>query len=156
MPWPRRPGQVSGFEEAGLTYRVINAIPLRIVRQDISTFSSYLLGANLFALFVKPFTCDNPCLSLVLAPHLTTLDASMALAHRLSSRSCHRPHPDSARPTRSGHACSPPPRPFDSTHDARATPVSTGCDHLFSASPSAASPGLHGSAACVRSYPPAC
>jgi hypothetical protein len=57
MPWPRRPGQVSGFEEAGLTYRVINAIPLRIVRQDSSTFSSYLLGANLFAIFVKPFTC---------------------------------------------------------------------------------------------------
>jgi hypothetical protein len=47
MPWPRRPGQVSGFEEAGLTYRVINAITPRIVRQEIATFFWYLLGVNL-------------------------------------------------------------------------------------------------------------
>src|SRR4030095_12358064 len=57
MPWPRRPGQVSGFEEAGLTDRVINAITPRIVRQEIATFFWYLLGVNLSAIFVKPFTC---------------------------------------------------------------------------------------------------
>ena len=158
MPWPRRPGQVSGFEEAGLTYRVINAIPLRTVRQDISTFSivsswcqprSYLRQAfDLLQYLPLTRACSSS--------HHSRCLASMALARRFSSRSCHRPHPDSARPTRSGHACSPPPPPFDSTHDARATPVSTGCDHLFSASPSAASPGLHGSAACVYSYPLAC
>jgi hypothetical protein len=57
-------------------------------------------------------------------------------------RSCvhHRRSPDSARPTRSVQACSPPPPLSGSTLDVRATPVSIGCDCPFSAPPSAALP----------------
>jgi hypothetical protein len=56
------------------------------------------------------------------------------------SRFHHRRYPDSARPTRSVQSCSPPPLLSGSTLDARATPVSIGCDGPFSAPPSAALP----------------
>ena len=81
---------------------------------------------------------------------------SIAPAHRFSSRCRHRPRPDSAAPTRSGHSCSRPRPPSDSNRNAQATLASIGCDRPFSASPSAGSPVRRGSAACARSYPLAC
>src|SRR5262249_31091068 len=80
----------------------------------------------------------------------------MAPARGFSSRLHRRHHLDSARPTRSVHFCSPPPRPSGSTRDARATPVSIGCACPFAASPSAVSPVPRGSTASAHSYCPAC
>ena len=77
-------------------------------------------------------------------------------ARDFSSRWRRRRHPDSVKPTRSVHSCSPPPRLSGSTRDASATPLSIGCDGPFVASPSAALPVHRESTACASSYRPAC
>src|SRR5215510_10483760 len=157
MPWPRGPCHVSGLGEAGLTSHVINALTPCIVWQAICTlYWLLLLGVLLLALFVTPFTCYHPWLSILRGTPCPPRDAGMALGPRFSARCRHRPHPDSAMPTRSGHSCWLPRPPFDSTHNARVVLVSTDCACPFAASPSVASPGRRGSAAYARSYPLAC
>ena len=150
MPRPQRPCQVSGFGEAGLTYRVITSITPRIVREDSLAAWRQLLAALCQVLYpLKRLTITLVCYS----SHPTRLP--MAPARGFSSRLHRRHHLDSAAPIRSVHSCSPPPLPSGSTRDARATPVSIGCDCPFAASPNAASPGPRGSTASANSYPPA-
>jgi hypothetical protein len=75
---------------------------------------------------------------------LYPLVSTPAPARGFSSRLLHRPHLDSARPTRSAHSCSPRPRLSDSTLAVPATPVSIGYAYRLSSSPSAASPARRG------------
>src|SRR4029453_19506684 len=123
MPRPQRPCQVSGFGEAGLTYRVINAITPRIVREDsLATWRQLL--AYLCQVFypVKRLTITLVCYS----SHPTRLPT--APARGFSSRLHRRHHLDSAAPIRSVHSCSPLPRPSGSPRNPQATPVSIGGD----------------------------
>ena len=150
MPRPHRPCPVSGFGEAGLTSRVITSITPRIVREDsLAAWRQLLAGLCQVFYPVKCLTITLICYS----SHPTRLP--MAPARGFSSRLHRRHHLDSAAPIRSVHSCSPPPRPSGSTRDARATPVSIGCDCPCAASPSAASPVHRGSTASVGNYRPA-
>jgi hypothetical protein len=95
---------------------------------------------------------NNACLRPVSPLSITPWGPPAALRSRVH----HSRDPDSARPTRSGQSCSPPPPLSGSTLDARATPESIGCDCPFSAPPSAALPGPRACAAYARSDRPAC
>jgi hypothetical protein len=75
---------------------------------------------------------------------LYLLASTPAPGRGFSSRSPHRPHPGSAKPTQFAHSCSPLPLLSDSTHAGPAVPVSTGSADRPSSLPSVASPVRHG------------
>ena len=113
----------AGFGKAGLTSRLL-------------IYGIFLMSTSrlsLSSLLPVQTLASHACLPLISPLSLPPWRLSTALAGV-------RAIDATPRLIRSAHSCSPPPRPCDSTRDARATPVSTGCDHLFSASPSKRSP----------------
>ena len=110
------------------SHRAVGDVNL-LASTDPLFLSSLLPGKVLDNQFLMPFVIP------VIYPF-------MAGAGSLSSYFHDRPRLDSIRPIRSGHSCWPPPPRFGSNPGAQATPVSTGCDHPFSPSPSGVWPGL--------------